>query len=166
MSIVSRIQSVGVRLQVEGADLVVLGQVDRLTNRQLGYLKSHKPQIIAELRVAGQPLPTERLRRLAGKYRLDPDELLDWYSQDHAYIQVMDDRTLDAMVRDYSANRPNFRGEQPYQTYQLWFYRLDKKKAGYVRQGLMTSDKDEALRRLETIYGHGNVLDLHSDDRK
>lgn len=161
MSLVQKIESIGVRLQVEGDKLVVLGPVDQLTAKQVGYLRLHKPEIIAELKSVSQASPAERVRSLAGKYRIDPDELLSWYSQDIEDIQTMDELTLDALVRDYAANRPTFRGEQPYHVYQLWLYKLDKRKEGFIRQGIMTIDKEEALRRLEAIYGAGSVFYLH-----
>jgi hypothetical protein len=156
--IIEKMQAAGLCVDLEGGRLKVTGTI---TDEQREFIRAHKAELLAELKAANQPTPTERLRTLAGKYRIDPDELMSWYSQDQSDIQAMDDLTLDAMVRDYACNRSTFRNEKPYEIYQLWLYRLDKKKPGYVRQGIMTTEKAEALRRLEAIYGTGNVFDLH-----
>ncbi|WP_456380174.1 hypothetical protein [Thiolapillus sp.] len=89
----------------------------------------------------------------APKYHLDPDDLADWYRNDLDMIEDMDSNTLDALVRDYAANRPTFRGEQPYRPYCLWLYKLDKKKDGHIRQGLMTDDPEQTQKQLTQIYG-------------
>ncbi|GEM_PF-4109097 len=160
MNAIQKIESLGVKLEAKGDRLRITGNTGALTADQIEWLKAHKPQILAELRAANENDPISRLRALAPKYHLDPDDLADWYRNDLDMIERMDNNTLDALVRDYAANQPTFRGEQPYQPYRLWLYKLDKKKEGYIRQGLMTDDPERAQRQLTQIYGHA-VHDLH-----
>lgn len=152
----ANLESKGVRLAVNNCKLVVVTDTP-LTDEQRQYIRDHKPQLLDELRKRD---PITRLRKLAGKYRLDPDRVLEWYRHDTDLISTMDETALDALVRDYASNQDTFTGKSPYETYQLWFYKIGS-QPGYTRQGLMTTDPDEALRRLESIYGAGNVSGLH-----
>lgn len=163
MGMVKKIESCGVQLSIKGEKLRIDGQTKNLSESQIQWLKDHKPQIMAELRKRD---PATRLRKLAGKYRIDPDRVLDWYRQDTGMIEGMDETALDALVRDYAANQDTFTGKQPYETYQLWLYKVGKQALGYTRQGVMTTNKAEALKRLEAIYGAGNVFELHKEGEK
>ena len=160
MSAIKKIESLGVKLSAEGENLIVTGKTSLLSQDQIKWLKEHKPQILAELESANQPEPSTRLRSFAPKYRLDPDELLNWYRNDLDMISCMDDNTLEILVRDYAANRPTFRGEQTYQPYRLWLYKINEGDPGFVRQGLMVSDPDQAQKQLTQIYGKA-VIALH-----
>lgn len=157
MRAIQKIEALGVRLSVKNDKLLIEGKTSNLSTDQIEWLKLHKPQIIELIQVG----PSTRLRTMAPRYRVDPDELLDWYRNDLGMIQAMDDNTLDAMVRDYAANRETFRGKQPYRSYCLWLYKLQPDDPDYLRQGLMADDPEEAMRRLESIYGKGNIHNLH-----
>lgn len=160
-AIIEKIEAQGIRLRPRGDKLRLEGNTQALTPEQLDWLKAHKPEILTELKAANQDTAHARLRELAPKYHLDPDELLDWYRHDLETITGMDDAALDALVRDYAANRPTFRGEQPYRPYTLWFYKIDRQHPGHLRQALMTDDPAQAQKQLTAIYGQP-VHELHT----
>ncbi len=50
MNLVSKIESHGVKLQAEGDSLALLGAVDKLTPKQLDYIKAHKGLLLDEIK--------------------------------------------------------------------------------------------------------------------
>ncbi len=58
--IVERVEAAGVSLSVEGDKLVLLGAVNKLTQKQMDYLKKHKPEIISELKSATDSMDAMR----------------------------------------------------------------------------------------------------------
>jgi len=156
--LIEKMLSRGIEFVLSGEELIVASDMP-LTDEQRDFIRQHKHQIMAELKASNESGPANRLHALAPKYRLDPDELVNWYRNDLDMIGGMDDNTLDALVRDYAANRDTFLGKQPYQSYRMWLYRLEP-DSDQLRQGLMTDDLKEVQRKLAAIYGNP-VFDLH-----
>lgn len=130
-------------------------------------IMGHKPSATAEKHYRQRPvdlltpfLVAElKLREASARYGLDVDEVLNWYRHHMEYISSMDADTVDAQVRDYAANRPDYRCNR-YGPITLRLYKIHPGDPGYVRWVLLTDDAKEAQRRLTAIYGR-SVLDMH-----
>jgi len=107
MTIVERIERLGIRVSAEDGMILLEGNTKELTDEQVAWIKEHKPAILRELleRVAS------KLGALAKTHHAPLDDLLDWYRGDLEDMTRLDDRALTWLVKDYAGLRSLYRRE-------------------------------------------------------
>ena len=101
MSIVERIEQLGIRVTADAGHVVLEGNTGALSDEQIAWIKAHKPAILQELRER----VVSKLGALAREHRLPLDDLLDWYGQDIEDMTRMDDHAIAWLVEDYARLR-------------------------------------------------------------
>ena len=89
--ILEQVESTGIRLAVVEDGLQITGEI---SDQQLEYLKSHKPTLIATL----------RLREIAEERNHPLDDLLRWYKDDLPDLAAMSDKDFRFVVTEYLDN--------------------------------------------------------------
>lgn len=111
MSIVERIEQLGIRVTAEEGQVVLEGNTQALTDEQMAWIREHKPDILRELR--GRVIA--KLGRLAKRHHIPLDDLLNWYRNDIEDMTRFDDAMLTWMVKDYAELRTFYRHDQPHE---------------------------------------------------
>ena len=101
MTIIERIERLGIRVSAEDGMILLEGNTEALSDKQVGWIKAHKPTILQELRER----VIRKLGTLAREHHLPLDDLLDWYGQDIEDMTRMDDRAMAWLVADYARLR-------------------------------------------------------------
>ena len=109
MTIIERIERLGIRVSAEDGMILLEGNIQDLTDEQVEWIKEHKPAILRELRER----IVSKLGVLAKVHHVPLDDLLDWYRDDIEDMTRFDDQTLAWLVEDYADLRAYYRREQP-----------------------------------------------------
>jgi len=107
VTIIERIEQLGIRVSAEAGQVVLEGNTQALTDEQVVWIREHKPDILRELR----DRVAARLGVLAKTYHVPLDDLLDWYRDDIEDMTRIDDEGLAWLVRDYMKFRSFYRRE-------------------------------------------------------
>jgi len=105
VTIVERIEQLGIRVTAEAGQIVLEGNTQALTDEQVAWIKEHKPAILRELRER----VVSKLGALAKTHHVPLDDLLDWYRGDLEDMTRLDDEALAWLVEDYAKRRRNYR---------------------------------------------------------
>lgn len=105
MSIVERIERLGIRVTAEEGQVVLEGNTRALAAEQMEWVKAHKPDILRELR--GRVV--SRLGTLAKAHHIPLDDLLDWYRGDLEDMTRLDKDALEWLVGDYASLHDYYR---------------------------------------------------------
>ena len=105
MSIVERIERLGIRVTAEAGQVVLEGDTEALSDEQVAWIREHKPDILRELRER----VVSKLGTLAKTHHVPIDDLLDWYRGDIEDMTRLDDKTLGWLVEDYAYMRTFYR---------------------------------------------------------
>ena len=77
--VIRRFEAQGVRMIPNGDKLKLRGNIDSLSPEQMAWLKEHKAELLAALRV----------ERLAQELGTDAGELLEWFADDLEHLARM-----------------------------------------------------------------------------
>ena len=108
MSIVERIERLGIRVTAEAGHVVLEGDTEALSDEQVAWIREHKPDILRELR----DRVVSKLGTLAKVHHVPLDDLLDWYRGDIEDMTRLDDDALAWLVEDYADMRAIYRRDR------------------------------------------------------
>lgn len=108
MTIIERIERLGIRVSAEDGMILLEGNTQDLTDEQVAWIKEHKPAILHELRER----VVSKLGALAKVHHAPLDDLLDWYRGDLEDMTRLDDRALAWLVEDYAGLRSLYRRDR------------------------------------------------------
>jgi hypothetical protein len=94
--IIKKVERLGIKLKIEGEKLVLLGETQNLSNKQIQFLKENKQFLIMSL----------RLRKVTPPKYLDL--ILDWYKNDYQDIEGMSDDELLWLVINFLQNKHKY----------------------------------------------------------
>jgi len=116
MSIIERIERLGVQVKASAGRLVLDGNVKASTRDRLAWIRAHKADIIRELCPPLEAVGAERLRPLADQHGFALDALMDWFRDDLEDLARMSERDLTLTMEDMAAHHAAYGGPSPTDT--------------------------------------------------